>query len=84
MSLVVFYCARQPNTCTSDSYGVSIVVTGVPEELRLYALQCAIQLLPDVNREAAYLLISFLKAVSEHEKDNSVRIEFTRGILPFV
>ncbi|XP_065185279.1 rho GTPase-activating protein 7-like isoform X2 [Sycon ciliatum] len=54
---------------------VTNLVSFIPEELTLPALQSALQLLPDACREAAYVLCTFLKVVSEHSATNSMTIQ---------
>ncbi|VDL77503.1 unnamed protein product [Nippostrongylus brasiliensis] len=46
----------------------------VPDNERLLALQYAILLLPDENREALQTLLLFLSDVSKHAENNSVRV----------
>ena len=52
-------------------------VADVPSELRLEALQAAVMLLPDENREVLQSLLLFLSDMAEHSAENQVTTAYS-------
>lgn len=65
------------NSCTlkSDALILSIFppFKGIPPESRMEAMQAAILLMPDPNREALQTLLLFLNEVAANSETNQVR-----------
>ncbi|MFH4974554.1 hypothetical protein AB6A40_001263 [Gnathostoma spinigerum] len=62
----------EPLMTTKFSETFANIFLYVPRELRMEALQYAVLLLPDENREALQTLLFFLKDVSKHAATNSM------------
>ncbi|XP_022086874.1 stAR-related lipid transfer protein 13-like isoform X3 [Acanthaster planci] len=58
-------------TKLSDTF-ISIFTSGMPKDLRLSALQAAIMLLPDENREVLQSLLLFLSDIAENSNENQM------------
>lgn len=49
------------------------VLAGIPKELQLEAMQLAILLMPDENREVLQSLLFFLGDIAQHSEENQVK-----------
>ncbi|XP_038056536.1 rho GTPase-activating protein 7-like isoform X2 [Patiria miniata] len=58
-------------TKLSDTF-ISIFTSGMPKDLRLSAVQAAIMLLPDENREVLQSLLLFLSDIADHSNENQM------------
>ncbi|XP_071787693.1 rho GTPase-activating protein 7-like isoform X3 [Asterias amurensis] len=58
-------------TKLSDTF-ISVFTSGMPKDLRLSAIQAAVMLMPDENREVLQSLLLFLSDIAEHSNENQM------------
>lgn len=58
---------------------LSVVTAGMPKDLRLSAIQAAVMLMPDENREVLQSLLLFLSDIAEHSNENQVKARSNDG-----
>ncbi len=69
--MTAVYCHMTAVYCHMTTISLSLL-SDVPGQLRLQAMQAVMLLMPDENREALLTLLLFLKRVAEHSGVNQV------------